>query len=146
MTTQSGIITELNNHISDECKRIDLEERFDEMLDEIYSFDAVGGPFASMSPSRVLKEVDPIAYRCGVNDYENSEEWVEIDGDYYNRRDAEKAKEEFIEGRESVIFDLEKEIEEMESDEEHSLIELASLNSKLVDLQAELKELNAHSF
>jgi hypothetical protein len=43
---------------------------YDEMLDELYSPISVGG--VEFDPSRVLKELDPIAYRCGFNDWLDS--------------------------------------------------------------------------
>ena len=46
---------------------------YDESLDDCYTFDEVGGPFKGMSPARVLSEVDPTAYRCGLNDYNDAE-------------------------------------------------------------------------
>lgn len=43
---------------------------YDEMLDELYpTMDIAGIEF---EPSRVLKELDPIAYRCGFNDWLDS--------------------------------------------------------------------------
>jgi len=88
----------LIEHITSQCSAINAGEAYDDMLDEIYSLESVGGPFAYMSASKVLCEVDPTAYRCGFSDYTDSqrEVWAEVDGNYYNRRDAEKAKEEFI--------------------------------------------------
>ena len=45
------------------------EEMYDDMIDEIYGEVNVGITF---NASRVLKELDPIAYRCGFNDYMDS--------------------------------------------------------------------------
>lgn len=46
----------------------EVQERYDEMLDE-------SGPVKIGSlefyPSRILRECDPIAYRCGLSDYED---------------------------------------------------------------------------
>lgn len=50
----------------------DMSRNYDDMLDEIYSLECVGGIFAYMSASRVLEDVDPIAYRCGYDDYIDS--------------------------------------------------------------------------
>ena len=46
------------------------DEAYDEMLDECYGQVEIGGLF--YSTSLALKEVDPIAYRCGRNDYYDS--------------------------------------------------------------------------
>lgn len=140
------IIDKLKAHIVDECKTIDREARFDDMLDEIYSFEKVGGPFEHMSPSRVLKEVDPVAYRCGVNDYEDGEEWIEIGGDYYEQDDTEKARQEFVEELESQISDLETEIEKTEADEDSNESKLAEQKRKLAELQIDLQTVEKHSF
>lgn len=85
----------LLEYIRDNCTAIDREERFRDVLDEIYSFDSVGGPFAHMSPSRVLEEVDPVAFRCGVNDFMDGENTVEIFGDEYDADEAEQARERY---------------------------------------------------
>lgn len=43
------------------------EDDYDQMLDEIH------GEFMGYSASMVLKEVYPIAYRCGFSDYQEYE-------------------------------------------------------------------------
>lgn len=48
----------------------EAEEMFNQFLDEIYPEINIGVTF---SPSRVLKELDPIAYQCGLNDWLDSE-------------------------------------------------------------------------
>jgi len=48
------------------------EEEYDDLLDDIYGNIKFGS--LEYSPSQVLKAVDPIAYRVGMNDYENSME------------------------------------------------------------------------
>jgi hypothetical protein len=48
------------------------EEEYDDLLDEIYQVIKFGT--LEYSPSQVLKAVDPIAYRVGMNDYEDSME------------------------------------------------------------------------
>lgn len=71
---------------------IDLYERYDEMLDDCYEIIRIGT--MEYCPSNVLREVDPIAYRCGFNDWLDSEMRddyvVEVNGEYY---DAEKVEE-----------------------------------------------------
>ena len=52
----------------------DLQERYDDMLDEEGPV-TIGG--LEYSVSRVLQEVDPIAYRCGMADYRDALEWDE---------------------------------------------------------------------
>ena len=43
---------------------------YDEMLDEVYALESKDFPYAA---SRVLREVDPIAYRVGFWDWLDSE-------------------------------------------------------------------------
>jgi len=114
------IAKELHEAIRESCTPIDREQRFRDMLDECYSFKGVGGPFEYLLPSRVLEEMDPTAFRCGVSDYEDSEDWVEIDDCYYARSDVEGAREDFIaelENEKSSAMDEENqdEIEEIDA-------------------------------
>jgi hypothetical protein len=54
-----------------EWKEIEItEEEFDEVLDEEYGDVLVAGIL--YPTSQVLKEVDPVAYRCAKGDYEDS--------------------------------------------------------------------------
>ena len=46
-------------------------EQYDEMLDECYGEIKLGG--LTFSSSRVLKKMDPVAYRCWFNDWADSE-------------------------------------------------------------------------
>ena len=48
----------------------DLKEQYDELLDEIYGEVKLGN--LTFSPSRIIRELDPVAYRTGLNDYEDS--------------------------------------------------------------------------
>lgn len=49
----------------------ELYERYDDMLDEVYGDVSIAG--MSYVTSYALKEVDPIAYRVGFNDWVDSE-------------------------------------------------------------------------
>lgn len=140
------IIKKLLDHVKENCTPVDREKRFSEMLDECYSFKKVGGPFEHMSPARVLQEMDPIAFRCGVNDFGDGEGWIEVEGSDYDQRDVEKAKAEFLEELEAEVSPLELEIEEMEADEDHNIQKLAILKQDLMELTAEIAAVNAHSF
>lgn len=51
---------------------MERNDAFDEMLDEIYPVVQFGN--LTYSPSEVLAAVDPIAYRCAVADFEDSED------------------------------------------------------------------------
>lgn len=91
-----------------ELTPIDMEARFNDMLDECYSFDSVGGPFAYMQPSRVLLDLDPIAHRCGLNDYADSvsrdRDVEEIDGVLYHASEVQEIREE-IEAEDAAAAD-----------------------------------------
>ena len=107
---------DLIKHVLAECSTVDVDCAYDEMLDECYSFKCVGGIFQYMSPSRVLAECDPTAYRCGKNDWLDGERdrWVEIEGDYYDRGDVDDAKEEFVDDLKAKLEELEEELAEFE--------------------------------
>ena len=47
----------------------EAEVMYEDMIDEVYGLINVGVTFYA---SRVLKECDPIAFRCGFNDYMDS--------------------------------------------------------------------------
>jgi len=44
------------------------EDKYREMLDECYPVVKIG--CLEFSPSRIVEEIDPIAFRCGVADSE----------------------------------------------------------------------------
>lgn len=52
----------------------DYTDQYDEMLDELYEVNIAGYSF---STAYALKELDPIAYRCGLLDYVDSLELPE---------------------------------------------------------------------
>jgi len=87
----------------------DFEEEYKEVLNDCY------GDFHGFDYSRILEELDPTAYRCGLNDYcdnkdvEDTEEWKEA-----NAKVEEIERE--IEELESSIEDLEDQIEELENE------------------------------
>lgn len=51
----------------DESQALNL---YDQMLDELYAPISIAG--IEFDPSQVLKELDPIAYQCGFNDWLDS--------------------------------------------------------------------------
>jgi hypothetical protein len=64
----------------------ELESMFDDFLDETCGEVEIAG--LTYSTSRALKEVDPIAYRCGFNDWLDAAITdgviFEQDGEYYD--------------------------------------------------------------
>jgi len=87
---------EIEQRVIGELTPVDTEELYNSMLDECYSFKSVGGIFACMEPHRVLEEMDPIAYRCGKNDYEDSlrEEYEEVNESFYDKREVQDIRDE----------------------------------------------------
>ena len=83
----------------------DYEESYIEMLDCEGTVDVCGMGFY---PSRILSELDPIAYNCGLSDYVDS----------MDKEENEDYKElvEELESVESEIITLEEEIEELENE------------------------------
>ena len=80
----------MNPEIKDreELSDHELETRYKDMLDECYETIKVCG--YEYQPSRVLEEVDPVAFRCGFADWLNSmigEGIDEIDGKYYDEEE-----------------------------------------------------------
>ena len=90
-------IGQLNNKIENfEIDPDDHEDDFDEVLDEGGAV-VVGG--CEFLPSRILRELDPVAYRCGLNDYVDSID-LSDDANYCDLCDE--------------LADLEAELEEVE--------------------------------
>ena len=94
-----------------ECDPDDLGSLFDECLDEAGSIEVAGYTFY---PSQILKECDPIAYRCGLNDYADSMFNKEETEEYQVLQEEINQLESGIENLECEIEDLENQIEEME--------------------------------
>lgn len=71
--------------IKEEGTAIDTDEMYDDLLDECYEPFKIGE--LEYSPSDVLKNVDPIAYRTGKHDYLDGlvqdGQLVCLDGTYY---------------------------------------------------------------
>lgn len=74
------------------------DEEYDEMLDSEGLVNVVGLEFY---PSTILKECDPVAYRCGKSDYDSNIDLEEV---------------EEYKGLVSSLEDLQSQIEDLESD------------------------------
>lgn len=133
---QKRELTELLlRRVMDECAIYDGESLFDDMLDEIYGFESVGGPFEYMTPSAVLKTCDPIAYRCGISDYmdSHSDRFVEVHNGYVLREDAESVCD-------AMISDFEAEIEELRTERMRAINQTGGDQPDLDDQIAHLEE------
>lgn len=127
-TRQEEAIERMTAHVVANCKEIDREQRFRDMLDEIYDLSSVGGPFAHMQASKVLEDMDPIAFRCGVNDYMDGEDTYEINSETYDRKEVDEAREEFLDDLRSELADAETEIED---DDEPDTTEVDELTADI---------------
>lgn len=134
MKTEETIIDKLNARIMDEISAIDADKSYDEMLDECYSFESVGGPFEYMSASAVLREVDPTAYRCGFSDYVDSQGWIEFDDGYRDKDDCERVQDELL----SELQDKLDNEETLDDDEQNTEL--------LQRLAGEIESLKNHQF
>lgn len=116
MTNENELLREWRTRIESDCDKVDMEAMFSNMLDDCYSFKAVGGPFAYMSPSKVLEEMDPTAFRCGVSDYADSmrDEYVELSNGHYRIEDCKPIQDEIADEWEAEIESL----REVELDED----------------------------
>lgn len=112
-------LKQLKSRIRDEHDSVSMEDLYDSMLDECYSFEKVGGSFTYLKPSNVLKEMRPTDYRCGLADYSDSvsSEYVEVFCDeYYRTEDVEETKNEMVYEIEQEIAGLENELNDLDND------------------------------
>lgn len=93
---EKHIEAKLEKRVKENLKPIDLEELYRNMIDECEPVVKVGG--LSFTPSRIIEELDPTAFRCGVSDYADSliGETIseEIDGEYYNLDEVNDIRDE----------------------------------------------------
>lgn len=67
----SSKMSELYESAIDEyVEEHNTEEAYEESLDEIYGEISIGD--LTFSAGRIVKELDPIAFRCGISDNEDS--------------------------------------------------------------------------
>ncbi len=79
--------------IKEHCSPIDAEEQFEELLSETCETVKIGS--LEYDPGYVLRNIDPIAFRCGVSDMlADDDQFVEIDGEYYRVCEIENMIEE----------------------------------------------------
>jgi len=103
--------TKAEQRIKNELEPVNLEQLYRDVLDES-GMVAVGGLF--FTPSDIVEKLDPTAFRCGVSDYADSliNDTItdEIDGQYYDLREAEdivdEVEMELEEGEETVKFKI----------------------------------------
>jgi len=81
----------IDHLIETRLEPVDGEELFEELLDECYPEIQIG--CCTFSPSQVMKELDPVAFRCGVSEeldnLASDGQFYEHNGDYYRIEDIE---------------------------------------------------------
>ena len=85
------------------------ESDFDEFLDEIEQPVTVCG--MTFYPSDILKNCDPIAYRCAKSDYESNYDLDDVE-EYADLKDELEALESDLEDLESDLEDLNDQLED----------------------------------
>ena len=75
-----------------ELDSVDVDDKYEDMLDSFNQSIFICG--IEFEPSRILRELDPTAYSCGLNDWLDSEEFVKVNGSYYNKDDVEELLED----------------------------------------------------
>lgn len=87
-----GVEWVIEHLITQRCQPVDGAEMFEELLDECYEELKVG--CCTFSPSQVMKDCDPTAFRIGVSENLDSlaedAQLYEVNGDYYQMSDIEE--------------------------------------------------------
>ena len=79
--------------VKEHCTAIDAEAEFEELLSETCETVKIGT--LEYDPGYVLKNVDPVAFQCGVSDMlADDEQLIEIDGEHYRLCEIEGMIEE----------------------------------------------------
>ena len=79
--------------IKEHCTPVDAEGEFEELINEQYESVKIG--YSEWEAGYVMKELDPIAFRCGVSDMlADDEQFVEVDGEHYRVCEIENMVEE----------------------------------------------------
>ena len=113
-TELEGLEDQLSTEV---CDLDSLEIDPDDYIEQYeYCLDDLGGEFMGMSASYILKERDPIAYCCGLNNFCDSVDITQTQ-EYKEIQEEIETLESEIEDLETNIESLEEEIEELENEE-----------------------------
>ena len=74
----------------------ELHTLYDEMIDDYHAPVEIAGHI--YSASYALKNVDPTAYRCGFLDWLSDDDFLEIEGEYYNTEELQTEYHKMMEG------------------------------------------------
>ena len=143
------IIKDFIDHITTECTAIDVEDLFRDYLREFFDFKSVGGPFTHLDPAKVLEEMSPTDFRMGCADMLDGSDDYEIAGENYDKRDVDRAAEEFIGTLEDELTDLEDERDEYTDAREEEDIDEDYLSGLAADIEAKEADIAAckhHTF
>ncbi len=79
--------------IKEHCSPIDADAEYEELISETCETVKIG--LCEWEAGYVMKELDPVAFRCGVSDMlADDEQFVEIDGEHYRVCEIENMVEE----------------------------------------------------
>ena len=79
--------------VKEHCTPIDAEEEFEEQLSEVCETVRIGA--LEYDPGYVLRNIDPVSFRCGVADMlADDEQYAEVGGEHYRISDIEEMIDE----------------------------------------------------
>ena len=140
-------VQKMLDHITSECNAVDVEKMYDEMLDECSDSCAMCKQFGA---SRILKEMDPTAYRCGLVDYTDSlcrdgrDSLIEIGDSYYKSRDVDNEKEAFISDLNTELSELENDAGDLDAIDDE--VELEKLNDEIERRKSAIEACEDHAW
>lgn len=79
-------------YLAENLDPIDQDAYYEEMLD-CEGTVTVGG--LEFYPSRILKELDPIAYNCGKLDLFGTSDFQEYEGEYYDNEEYDRVLDDY---------------------------------------------------
>ena len=104
-----GVISDLlETFVKENLEPVDTEELLRDVIDEEGPVQIAG---LSFTRSRIIEELDPVAWNCMVSDFSDS--YTEIDGDYYEESEVSEIESEI----ESIVWDIQNEETEEETEE-----------------------------
>jgi hypothetical protein len=122
MSNKNELITRLNVMVSP-LTESDLHSKFDDSIDEETQSVVIAG--VEFIASKILNEMDPIAYNEAFSNWmDQSGDYVEIDGSYYLKDEAEDFLEELRDELEESIGEAEEEGKDPDKEEVDLLAEV----------------------
>lgn len=113
-------IANVSQQIKDKQHEIDsfeyscTDDEFGDWIDSIYPEVNIGS--LTFSPSDVMKQLDPIAYRCAKSDYETDYDLDDVE-EYNDLKDELESLEDQLSDLENDLDELNDELESLENDE-----------------------------